>query len=110
MNTKETTALEIEPTGPGFFTVRGELTTATVRELQVALLDCIKAGAGVAVDLFGVTRIDAAGVELLIAAQRAFAGAGLKLSWMGQSGAVEDALQVLAVEQELSGPGAVIWG
>ena len=50
--------------------IEGELTVFTVHELKVRLLAALGEGQPLQVDLSGVSEVDGAGIQLLLAAQR----------------------------------------
>ncbi len=83
-------------TGP--LRIEGELTIYRAAELCETLkstLAALPAGAELAIDLAGVTEMDSAGVQLLIAARRSAAAAGRALSLRDTSPAVEEVFATL---------------
>lgn len=65
--------------------VRGELTIYAAGAMRTALLDALAGAAELEIDLSGVTEIDTAGVQLLVAAKREALATGLPLRMSGHS-------------------------
>lgn len=55
---------------PQMYVPTGDLTIATVTELKAALVDMMSDGKSGALDLAGVRRVDAAALQVMIAAER----------------------------------------
>jgi len=55
---------------PQLYVPTGDLTIATVREFKAALVDMISDGKSGKLDLAGVRRVDAAALQVMIAAER----------------------------------------
>jgi len=55
---------------PQMYVPTGDLTIATVTELKAALVDMISDGKSGTLDLAGVRRVDAAALQVMIAAER----------------------------------------
>lgn len=64
-------AFSVNPLGGGAYAVAGELTFDTVPQALQQSRDWFVAGAGVAVDLAGVSRADSAGLAMLLEWRRA---------------------------------------
>ncbi|WP_346728233.1 STAS domain-containing protein [Rubrivivax gelatinosus] len=80
--------------------IDGELTiyrASELRESLLAALATLDPGADLELDLGGVTDMDSAGVQLLMAAQRSAAAADSRLSLAATSPAVADVLATLGL-------------
>jgi anti-anti-sigma regulatory factor len=55
---------------PQMYVPTGDLTIATVREFKAALVDMMSDGKSGTLDLAGVLRVDAAALQVMIAAER----------------------------------------
>ena len=85
----------------GAFAIEGEMTIYRAAELCTGLQEALKASDGdFAIDLAGVTEIDSAGVQLLLAAGKSAAAAGRGLRMAGQSPAVGEVLGFLGLDIE----------
>jgi anti-sigma B factor antagonist len=74
----------------------GELTIYRAAEIKPMLMAALSdSPEGLDVELSGVTEIDSAGIQLLMAAKRAAMAAGGSLVLSGHSEAVSDALDLL---------------
>lgn len=80
--------------GQGFVAIDGEFTIYAVADWKRALFDKLDACAGLDIDLSGVSEIDTAGQQLLIAAKRYASAAGKGLRLSGHSQAVVDMLDL----------------
>jgi anti-sigma B factor antagonist len=80
--------------GDGFIAIDGELTIYAVAGWKCALFDKLGACAGLDIDLSGVSEIDTAGQQLLIAAKRHANATGKGLRLSGHSQAVVDMLDL----------------
>jgi anti-sigma B factor antagonist len=98
----------IEPR-PGVLTLSGELTVECARELQTVLLATLAKTAKLEVDLLNVTKLDTAGVQLLLVTAREARASGKQLVWLGYSLAVEEVLELLDLSDLLGRPAAVVW-
>ena len=78
----------------GFIAIDGEFTIYAVAEWKLALFDKLGACAGLDIDLSGVSEIDTAGQQLLIAAKRHATATGKRLRLCGHSQAVVDMLDL----------------
>ena len=94
---------------PGVLTLSGELTVSGAAELRELFLRVITENETVEVDLLNVTRIDTAGVQLLILLRREAAARGKTLRLLGYSLAVEEALELLDLMRTFGQPAAVVW-
>ncbi|MGI4721370.1 MAG: STAS domain-containing protein [Janthinobacterium lividum] len=84
---------EHQADGTGLLRLSGELTIYHAAELKAALLPLADDGAhALVVDLSGVSDIDSAGLQLLLATRRTLAGRGASLRLDGCDGAVGEAL------------------
>lgn len=72
----------------------GELTIFNARETADLLLAPLPECVGLEVDLSGITEIDSAGLQVMIAAKRLAGSRGLPLSFVGHSPAVLDMLDL----------------
>lgn len=81
-----TTATELD--------LHGELTIYRARELKAALSQALAEADRVTIGLAHVTELDSAGLQLLMAAQRAAASAGKSFHLVHLSTAAQDALQL----------------
>ena len=106
MQTSEFAYLEPRP---GVLTLHGELTIATARELHAALSATLEQHGTLELDLLNVTKLDTAGVQLLVAAHRDVSARGKQLRWLGFSLAVQDVFDLLDLAELLGRPGAVLW-
>jgi len=74
----------------------GELTIYRAAELKATLLAALAGGNGaIEIDLGGVTEIDSAGVQLLLAARRSAQAAQRAFALVGESDAVADVFRLL---------------
>lgn len=79
-----------------------ELTIAQAASWRDALVDALCATAGdLALDLDGVTDIDSAGVQLLLATRRSVAERGATLHLSGLSSTVAEAFAVFGLDSRL---------
>jgi anti-anti-sigma regulatory factor len=60
-------------------------------------------------DLLNVTKLDTAGVQLLVLAHREVHARGKELRWLGFSLAVQEVFELLDLNDLLGRPGAVLW-
>jgi anti-sigma B factor antagonist len=83
------------------FRVDGELTIYRAAELAVQLSTALAeapAGAPFVIDLAGVTEMDSAGAQLLMAARRSALAAGRELKLAGHSEAVREVFDILELD------------
>lgn len=93
----------------GILALSGELTVATANEVKGVLMSFLGSHARVEVDLLNVTRLDTAGVQLLLLLHREAEAAGKSLIWLGYSLAVEEVFDLLDLSPLLGRPAAVVW-
>jgi len=74
--------------------LEGELTIYAAAAVKAALLDALAGAAEIEIDLAGVSSIDTAGVQLLIAAKRDAADAGTPLGLVGHSAAALELIEL----------------
>lgn len=74
--------------------LEGELTIFNAREMADMLLAPFPASLGIEIDLSGVTEIDSAGLQVLIAAKRLADDRGTALTFTGHSPAVLEILDL----------------
>jgi len=84
--------------------IEGELSIFTAAALRLRLLDAIGAGKEVEVDLSGVSEIDSAGTQLMIAAKREAVARNKSLRFTGHSEAVVDILELCDLGGHLGDP------
>lgn len=95
---------------PGILALSGELTLSTAKEIKEVMLRLIAAHPKLEIDLLNVTRLDTAGVQVLLLAQREATRHDKTLGWLGYSLAVEEVLELLDLSSALGQPAAVVWG
>jgi anti-sigma B factor antagonist len=78
----------------GFIAIDGEFTIYAVADWKRALFDKLDTCAGLDIDLSGVSEIDTAGQQLLVAAKHYASTAGKALRLLGHSQAVVDMLDL----------------
>lgn len=83
---------EIGPDGTGLLRLAGELTIYHAAELRTALLPLAGGACALVLDLSGVSDVDSAGLQLLLALRRTLAAQGATLHLAGCDGAAADAL------------------
>lgn len=83
----------------------GSLDITTVTAVRGELLDAVSAG-DLVLDATAVTRIDAAGLQLLYAAVTEVRSRGARVSWAGASAAVRAGARILALTGALALPDA----
>lgn len=94
------------PTLPAPLALGPELTIAQAAAWRDALVDALCATEGdLALDLSGVTDIDSAGVQLLLATRRSLAERGAALQLRTPSADVRAALAVLGLDADLNAVG-----
>lgn len=94
---------------PGVLALSGELTFPNATALRDALLGALSKSDRLEVDLLNVTKLDTAGVQLLILVHREAARLGRPLVWLGYSLAVEEVFDLLDLRHLLGQPSAVVW-
>ena len=83
--------------------VAGEVDPATADEFASTIRERFQPGGRVAVDLGGVTFMGACGVSACLEVQREGRAGGCDVAFAGAQGLVARVLQILDVEQTLSG-------
>jgi anti-anti-sigma factor len=76
------------------FQLEGELTIYTVEARKDQLLAALDQSSRLELDLSGITEVDTAGLQLLIALERETQHRGVTLTWRAPSQAVIDALEI----------------
>jgi anti-anti-sigma factor len=74
--------------------LEGELTIYAAAAVKAGLLDVLAGAVEIEIDLTGVTAIDTAGVQLLIAAKREAAADGVPLRLVGHSAAALELIEL----------------
>lgn len=74
--------------------LQGELTIYAAGAVRTALLDALAGAAELEIDLSGVTEIDTAGLQLLVAAKREALATGQSLRMSGHSAAAVDLIDL----------------
>ncbi|MGQ0598157.1 STAS domain-containing protein [Aquabacterium sp.] len=87
-------------------TIEGELTVFTVHELKVRLLAALGDGQPLQIDLSGVSEVDGAGIQLLLAAQREARQHGAAITLLAVPPQVEEALTLADLTHEFDADGA----
>ncbi|CAN5886038.1 STAS domain-containing protein [soil metagenome] len=82
-------------TGASTLAIEGEFTIYRASELHAVLKEAIAAGGDLEIDLAGVSEIDSAGVQLLMAAKKSAAAAQRELRLVGHSPAVLEVFEAL---------------
>lgn len=90
----------------GSVALRGELDVNHARDAKEALCSLLQRARSGAVDLSGVTEIDFAGVQLLLATRQAAEGLRRELSFAQPSPAVGEAFELLGIRLAGSAEGA----
>jgi anti-sigma B factor antagonist len=88
--------------------VEEEMTIYTAARHKVLLLDAVR-GSGtrpLEIDLSGVTEIDSAGVQVMLAARRSAAGSGRALRFIAGDSAVRSTLALLGLDSLVNVNGA----
>lgn len=94
---------------PGVLALHGDLTVQHAQAAKQALLDALSQGERLEVDLLNVTKLDTAGVQLLVLLQTEAKERAVSLRWLGYSLAVEEVLELLDLGHLLGRPSAVVW-
>ena len=93
----------------GVLALAGELCWEDAPELKQVLLDALARTPRLELDLLNVTRLDTAGVQLLLMLHAEAQRCDKPLSWLGCSLAVEEVLELLGLSDALGRPQLVIW-
>lgn len=93
----------------GVLALSGELTVAHAQELHALFVRFLAAHAALEIDLLNVTKLDTAGVQLLLMLHREANSANKPLHFLGHSLAVEEVLELLGLTDVLGQPAAVVW-
>lgn len=80
--------------------IEGELTVFTVHELKVRLLAALSEGQPLQLDLSGVSEVDGAGIQLLLAAQRQARQQGSAITLRAMPPQVKEALALTDLTHE----------
>lgn len=84
--------------------ILGDLNIFNAAEQRQRLLDALEADDEVEVDLSGVSEIDSAGIQLMVAAKREAANRNKSLRFTGHSPAVFDILELCDLASHLGDP------
>lgn len=93
----------------GVLSLAGELTWQGAAELKPLLLGLLGSHERVEIDLLNVTKLDTAGVQLLIMMQAEAARLDKQIVWLGYSLAVEEVMDLLDLRDLFGEPKAVVW-
>lgn len=93
----------------GVIALAGELCCEDAPQLKRVLLDALERTQRLELDLLNVTRLDTAGVQLLLMLHAEAQRRGKPLAWLGCSLAVEEVLELLGLADALGRPQLVIW-
>jgi anti-sigma B factor antagonist len=74
--------------------LRGELTIYAAAAVRAKLLEALSGASGLEIDLAGVTEIDTAGLQLLVAAKRDALASDVPLHMSGHSAAAVDLIDL----------------
>ncbi|MCD0483688.1 STAS domain-containing protein [Streptacidiphilus sp. ASG 303] len=96
------------PGGPSLVTVAGDLDHHTAPRLQAALAEVVLApGAGLVLDLSGLTYCDSIGITVLVGAHQRARAAGAALALAGLDPDISRVFHVVGLDQILSFHGSV---
>ncbi|MBS1190053.1 MAG: hypothetical protein H6R10_1845 [Rhodocyclaceae bacterium] len=84
--------------------IEGEFTISTAHALRERLLAALGEGEETEVDLSGVSEMDSAGLQLMVAAKREAAARRKPLRFTGHSGVVRDTLDVCDLSAHFGDP------
>lgn len=90
---------------PGAFCLPGSVAIRNARELREQCLAQVSSPT-MRVDAAAVSDVDTAGLQLMLAWQRAIVAAGGKFEWASVSPAFQDAAAAVGLSRELGMPGA----
>ena len=85
------------PTSQCDLSIAGELSIYRADELKQALIEPLKAGVRMVINLAGVTDFDTCGLQLLMLAKRTAQAVGAELQLVGHSPAVLEVFELLNV-------------
>lgn len=91
------------PAGAGRVAIEGELTVRHAAAVREQLLAALRGNQEVHLDLTGVSELDSAGVQLLLAAGESAVAAGKVLRLSGFSRPVIDVLELLGLTDTVAG-------
>jgi anti-sigma B factor antagonist len=94
---------------PGVLALSGDFTLANAAVIKDVLIGALAQGPRLEVDLLNVTKLDTAGVQLLLLLRQEATERDVSLSWLGYSLAVEEVLDLLDLAHLLGRPSAVVW-
>jgi len=81
-----------------------DFTIALAGEYYQLMMNQLEEGHGISLDGGSVSRIDASGIQLLVAVQRALAEAGHSLHWNSVSAALSESVALLGMSDVLALP------
>lgn len=90
---------------PGIVKLGPELCLANIGDARRQLLALQNATQAATIDISAVTRVDTAGIQLLLACARTLRAKSITLNWRGQSAAISTAVNRLGVGSRLALPG-----
>lgn len=86
----------------GEFALEATLLIGEVAEVRRLLLEALVGIRSLSLDVRALTRVDTAGVQMLLALVRETARRGIELSWRGESPALSQALGSLGLDGALA--------
>ena len=98
-------AVRPDTSGPGAFCLPGSVVIRNARELRDQCLARVS-NPTIRVDAAAVSDVDTAGLQLMLAWQRAIVAAGGKFEWASVSPEFRDAAAAVGLGRELGIPGA----
>lgn len=84
--------------------IDGEFTIFTASEIRGRLLDALNGSDQVEVDLSGVSEMDTAGLQIILAGQLDAANRRKQLSFVGDSRAVADVMAIYGLAERFAAP------
>ena len=96
-----TPAAPVETAAVSVLALTGELSIYQAQELKKTLLDALRPGATLALDLSGVTMLDTSGVQLLLLAQRTAQAQQGNVCITQPSAPVREVLELLRLHTQL---------
>lgn len=94
---------------PGLISLTGELTRDTVEQLQEVILEALQVQDTLELDLLNISKIDSAGVQLLVAARIETVCLKKSLTWFGFSMAMQETLGAVELVGALGNPNMAFW-